>query len=207
MRLYTPRSSLPHIEPTGFKYLHCAQLCATTSIMPVSTLIFQALLGFMPVNALMRNATPPKCFCTPNQSCWPSSSALTAFSKTLSSPSALIQVHPSGYACHDPHYNSTACSIANASQADPVWIASQPGSMQNLAFESSIFGNSTSPACSFNTTESTPCGQGSVPSFGVNVTVENDVVRALEFANKHNLRVVMKNSGWVIPFCYKMVYL
>lgn len=142
--------------------------------------------------------TSAKCYCTPSQSCWPSFSALTTFAKTLSSPRALIQVHPSAYACHDPHYDATACSIAKASQTDSVWIANQPGSMDTMTFETSIFGNITTMACDFNTARTTPCGQGSVPTVGVNATTENDIVQALKFANTHNLRVVVKNSGYVM---------
>lgn len=143
-----------------------------------------------------------KCFCAPSRPCWPSTSDLTAFAKRLSSPSVLIQVHPSAYTCHDPHYDAAACNIAKSSQTNTVWIANQPGSMDSIEFETNIFGNSTTPACDFNAAELTLCGQGSVPPFGVNVTSENDIVQSLKFANKHNLRVVMKNSGCVPSLQY-----
>jgi hypothetical protein len=40
-----------------------------------------------------------------------------------------------------------------------------------------------------------PCGQGSVPPVNVDARSENDVQPALNFANRHNLKLVVKGTG------------
>ena len=145
----------------------------------------------------------PKCFCTPSDPCWPSSSDLDALSGRLS-PGALISPHPTGYPCHDPNFNDTACTLVHDAVtispgqnyvSDPIYIASLPGSMQNTEYESSIYGNASTIACAFYAPRSDACGQGAVPTFGIKVAQEQDFVEALNFARDHNLRVVVKSTG------------
>ena len=40
-----------------------------------------------------------------------------------------------------------------------------------------------------------PCGQGSVPPIGVDARSESDVRTAVNFAKKHNLKLVVKGTG------------
>jgi hypothetical protein len=63
-------------------------------------------------------------------------------------------------------------------------------------FETFIFQNGTISGCYFNTTLGFPCGQGSVPPVGVDARTVQDVQAAVKFASKHNLRLVVKNTGW-----------
>ena len=67
--------------------------------------------------------------------------------------------------------------------------------MQNVNFETFIFPNDTISACYLNTTLGIPCGQGSVPPVGVDARSESDVQAAVNFAKKHNLKLVVKNTG------------
>ncbi|GLB39903.1 putative oxygen-dependent FAD-linked oxidoreductase family protein [Lyophyllum shimeji] len=67
--------------------------------------------------------------------------------------------------------------------------------MQSPNFETYIFGNGTISACYLNTTLGVPCGQGSVPVIGVDARSVGDVQATVQFASKHNLRLVIKNTG------------
>ena len=59
--------------------------------------------------------------------------------------------------------------------------------------QSTNVGCPTSPIALIN--ESTACDQGNIPRFYVNVSSVSDVQKALIFATKHSVPVVVKNSG------------
>ena len=74
--------------------------------------------------------------------------------------------------------------------------------MQAPNFETFILKNGSIDACYLNTTLGSPCGQGSVPVVGVDARSVKDVQAAVAFASKHNLRLVVKNTGYEnISFC------
>ena len=51
-------------------------------------------------------------------------------------------------------------------------------------------------ACFLNTTLGMPCSQGSVPIIGVNAATPEDVQAADQFAVQHDLKLVVKNTGY-----------
>ncbi len=67
--------------------------------------------------------------------------------------------------------------------------------MQNVNYEEYIFPNGTIDACYLNTTLGAPCRQGSVSVIGIDARMVPDVQAAVKFAGKHNLRLVVKNTG------------
>jgi hypothetical protein len=69
--------------------------------------------------------------------------------------------------------------------------------MEAPNFETYMFKNGTISACYLNTTLRVPCTQGSVPIIGVNATTPEDVKAAVQFAVRHNLKLVVKNTGYV----------
>jgi hypothetical protein len=69
--------------------------------------------------------------------------------------------------------------------------------MQTPSFETFMFGNGTISACYLDATLGFPCEQGSVPAVGVDARSAQDVQAAITFASKHNLRLVVKNTGYV----------
>ena len=70
--------------------------------------------------------------------------------------------------------------------------------MQSPNFETFTFANGTIEACYLDTTLGVPCGQGSVSVIGVDARVPSDVQAAVKFAAEYNLRLVVKNTGYVI---------
>ena len=67
--------------------------------------------------------------------------------------------------------------------------------MQNVNYEAYIFPNGTVDACYLNTTLGAPCQQGSVSVIGVDARTVEDIQAAVAFSAKHNLRLVVKNTG------------
>lgn len=60
-----------------------------------------------------------------------------------------------------------------------------------------MFNNGTIDACYLDTTLGVPCSQGSVPVIGVNATTLEDVQAAVQFTVQHDLKLVVKNTGYI----------
>ncbi|KAK7468968.1 hypothetical protein VKT23_003467 [Stygiomarasmius scandens] len=138
------------------------------------------------------------CKCLYGDECWPSASEWSEFAETLASPDALIiDQRPPGAVCHqqDPLYDEEACSTLVNNQDDPVYMSSLMNGVNYLNFDSLI--NSTAILdCPYEPdSANATCYQGRVPPFAVNVTEVHEIQSALAFAAKHNLRVVVKNTG------------
>lgn len=59
-------------------------------------------------------------------------------------------------------------------------------------FVAPYFQNQT---CDPYTSESQPCTLGNYPPYSINVTGAEDAIAGLQFAKKHNIRVVIKSTG------------
>lgn len=57
------------------------------------------------------------------------------------------------------------------------------------------YANNDTLVCDIATPKEQPCGQGEVPTFGVEAHEDSDIVKALDFAHRHNIRPVIKNTG------------
>ena len=69
--------------------------------------------------------------------------------------------------------------------------------MLNLNFESHVFENGTIDACYYNTSLGYPCDQGNIPVLGVEAKEISDIQAAVKFAKQHNLKLIVKNTGYV----------
>lgn len=67
-----------------------------------------------------------------------------------------------------------------------------PGAVDQINFETSSVTNET---CYIDTPRASPCGQGSVPVYGVAATAPEDIQKAVDFGRTHNLRLTIKNTG------------
>ena len=135
----------------------------------------------------------PRCRCLYGQSCWPNAAAFSTLASQVSQP--LLHPVPPAFACYPPSSPSGDCAEVVAHYTDGVWRATQPGALQQPNFETFIFPNGTISACYLNVNLGMPCQQGSVPPIGVNASSAQDIQAAVKFANKHNLRLVIKNTG------------
>jgi hypothetical protein len=134
----------------------------------------------------------PACRCLYGEQCWPSADFATLASQ-VSRP--LLHPSPPESACYPASNPSGNCTDVTTNTINGRWRADQPGSMQNTNFETFILKNGTIDACYLNVTLGFPCHQGSVPIVGVDARSVQDVQAAVNFASKHNLRLVVKNTG------------
>lgn len=80
---------------------------------------------------------------------------------------------------------------------DGNWRSDRVGAMQAPNYETFTFANGTISACYLNTTLGAPCEQGNIPVIGVDARGPSDIQAAVNFARTHNLRLVVKNTGFV----------
>lgn len=139
-------------------------------------------------------ASSSRCRCTPSQSCWPNQTDFSTLSSQISQP--LVKPQPPASACYPVSNPSGNCTEVQQNQFDGNWRSDQSGSSQLPNFESYIFPNGTISACYMNTSLGAACQQGSVPVIGVDARSVSDVQAAVKFVAKHNLRLVVKNTGW-----------
>ena len=153
------------------------------------SLLIACLAGFVPSARGGQH-----CRCTYGDACWPSPGEFHSLEQQLSQP----LIYPSPYArpCY-VNATSPACTAVMDGWNDGNWRASQPGAMQSPNFETYIFANGTLDACYLETSLGTPCHQGSVSVVGVDARTVGDIQTAIAFASKHNLRLVVKNTGYV----------
>ncbi|KEP49952.1 FAD-binding domain protein [Rhizoctonia solani 123E] len=123
--------------------------------------------------------------CTSSDSCWPSTSVWSSFNSSIGG--RLVAPHPPAWPCHDPHFDPAACAEAQQNWADSFWRSNQTGAMQALQWDS--------PGCEIDAPRDVPCPQGLVPTYAVAAENAEDVSKAVKFAQKHNLKLVIKNTG------------
>ena len=66
-----------------------------------------------------------------------------------------------------------------------------------LNFESYVFKSGIIDACYYNTSLGHPCHQGNIPILGVEAQKVSDIQATVKFVKKHNLRLIIKNTGYV----------
>ena len=136
------------------------------------------------------------CLCTFGQSCWPSASTFSRLQSLVSQP--LVYPLPSASACYPPSDPSGNCTAVLENRYYGNWRSSMPGSMEATNSETFMFRNGTIDACYLNTTITGSCEQGSVPVIGVDARSAEDIQAAVTFAVQQSLKLVVKNTGWVI---------
>ena len=125
--------------------------------------------------------------CRANDPCWPSPKTWSSFNATISG--RLLRTYPSAAPCHAPNYNAQQCATVQQNWTSSFWRTSQPGAYAAILWEVG------SGQCFPNTTISTPCDQGLVAEYSVAAESAADITKAVKFANKHNLYLVIKNTG------------
>ncbi|XP_002982490.2 uncharacterized FAD-linked oxidoreductase ARB_02478 [Selaginella moellendorffii] len=150
-----------------------------------------ALLLAISSSSLLHGHHISSCRCLhgdPN--CWPQDRDWKIFNASIQG--RLIAVKPPAWPCHDPHYDHHLCELATENWSDPAWRSDQPGAMMADNWE---MDDARNESCSVRDPRSSRCEQGSVPVYAVNVSQVFQVELAVAFASKHNLLLVVKNTG------------
>ena len=131
------------------------------------------------------------CRCIYGLQCWPSNSEFQTLASQVSQP--LIHPVPPATPCYN--FALGNCSDVRDSWFNGIWRSDQPGAAEHSNWETYTLSNGTIQSCYLNTTFGVPCQQGSVPVIGVDARTPKDIQEAVKFAAKHNLRLVIKNTG------------
>jgi len=126
-----------------------------------------------------------QCKAVPGAHDWPNSHAWSRLNISLSG--RLIQPSPPGAVCHpgQPTYNPSLCPTIAAAWNTSAWQADSPvGTLSNN------FNNDT---CLPD--PSVPCSGEGYPVYVVNATCAEDVKKGVDFARKHNVRLIVKGTG------------
>ena len=135
------------------------------------------------------------CTCIYGDNCWPSALEFSSLESQLSHP--LFYPRPPAAACYPADAPFVNCSALAQVWGDGNWCSDQPAAMEASNFETYMFKNDTIDACFLNTTLGIPCNQGSVPIIGINAETPEDVKAAVQFAVQYDLKLVVKNTGFV----------
>ncbi|KAJ7137762.1 hypothetical protein C8R44DRAFT_838071 [Mycena epipterygia] len=135
------------------------------------------------------------CKCLAGAACFPNAAELAAFSATLSHPLISGQRPPASVCYSDsPDFNTAACSLIQANDGNAVFLAERINAVQYGNFQS-IINSTTIEECSYTVVPGATCQQGRVPPYAVNATTVSDIQKTIVFATKHNLRLVVRNTG------------
>ena len=130
---------------------------------------------------------PPHSFCKaiPGLPDWPSASVWSELNETLSG--RLIQPPPPGAVCHSdqPTYNAKTCPTIQADWLTAIFHTEDPVSTIN-----NNFNNDTCLPYANDT-----CSELGYPVYVVNATCADDVKKGVDFARKHNIRLIVKATG------------
>ncbi|KKZ64554.1 hypothetical protein EMCG_01433 [[Emmonsia] crescens] len=144
--------------------------------------IFCAALLFP--TAFAASSPPRRCRCRLHQACWPSAKEWHSFNASVSG--SLIAVKPVGYVCHDPNFDSSICEQLMTSMNNSTWRSSQPGAVQWYNWESRP---KTNESCEIGESREIPCRQGKISLYSLIADSEDQIRRAVRFAQKRNIRL------------------
>lgn len=129
------------------------------------------------------------CTVIPGDQGWPSNRTWSELNETISG--RLIASAPQAAICHQ-HGNGTFGSNSTACEAlKSQWNFPQTYETSSSEIMSPYYQNRSCDP--FNTDQ--PCQLGNYVSYAINVTCAEDIRKGIEFAKKHNVRLVIKNTG------------
>ncbi|KAF5346792.1 hypothetical protein D9758_015737 [Tetrapyrgos nigripes] len=153
------------------------------------------------ISSSFRTTTRRTCKCQPDSwYCWPTGWEWSRLSRSLSSPGRLLfDQHPMGAVCYpkDPFYDPVACQSLNSTLHgfDFVFMSSRINATNFYNYDS-IITPGKEAGCPYSPlSPNSVCEQGRVPPYVVNASTTQDIVEAVKFASKKNLRLVVKNTG------------
>jgi len=127
----------------------------------------------------------PRCKATPGTKSWPSVDEWASLNRSLSGH--LIKTTPPGAVCHptQPTFNALACPSVQAGWLTTKWHTDDP--------VSSVANNWNNNTCL--PVPTLPCSGDGYPVYVVNATRPEYVKRGVDFARKHQIRLVVKGTG------------
>ncbi|KAI2768601.1 putative oxidoreductase [Daldinia loculata] len=134
--------------------------------------------------------TQEPCRCRPFEPCWPNEAEWTTLQDSVDGN--LLPLKPIGHVCHHLALDRRACEDLKRLSLDSGWRAAQPASLQDWVWEG---GKLQNESCHIFSDPESNCHQGRVPLYSASVRSASHIQKAVLFAKKHNLRLVIKNTG------------
>jgi len=127
----------------------------------------------------------PECKAAPGTASWPSEDEWSSLNRSISGH--LIRTIPPGAVCHptQPTFNILACPLVQAGWLTSKWHTDDPVSVIGNNWNN----NTCLPVPTF------PCSGEGYPFYVVNATRPIDVKKAVDFARKNNIRLIVKGTG------------
>lgn len=170
--------------------------------MPALTSLLKSLavLGTLAVSA----QAGEQCRCFPGDPCWPTADEWRRFNQTIDG--RLVATVPIASPCHTPGYDEAQCATLKDEWRWPQvqYVGGlHPSPVQlpqltqcSLESSSSIMAPYfTNGSCHPFSPVEKPCTLGNLIVYAVDVSRPEHISKALDFANKHNIRVVVRNTG------------
>ncbi|PYI10991.1 FAD-binding domain-containing protein [Aspergillus sclerotiicarbonarius CBS 121057] len=132
-----------------------------------------------------RSSNTTGCRCFPGDACWPSASEWDQFNQTIDG--RLIKTIPLGKPCHTPNYDASVCADLKEQWTEPELHYTSSSSIM-----APWFANGT---CDPFHPIAKPCTMGNYIDYAVNVSTPAHISAALSFADTHNIRLVIRNTG------------
>ncbi|RMZ37648.1 hypothetical protein AFCA_001903 [Aspergillus flavus] len=151
----------------------------------LSTLKLGAFLGLAAIAPSIEAADSSSCRCFPGVDCWPSVSTWDAFNQSVDG--RLVATVPLATPCHTPNYDQTKCEALKED-----WLLPEDHYQSSSSLMAPWFTNGT---CDPYHPVSQPCTLGNFVRYAVNVSTPAHVAKTLQFANEHNIRFVIRNTG------------
>ncbi|KAL8387177.1 hypothetical protein RB595_010102 [Gaeumannomyces hyphopodioides] len=147
--------------------------------------VLQAAASPGPVDPQQQTTPRPRCKAVPGTAAWPSEAAWRALNE--STGGRLIRPTPPGAVCHPGQagHDEAACARVRAAWTGRELHASDP--------VSTMGDNWNNDTCLPD--PAYPCSGQGYPVFVVNATAAEHVRLGVKFARKHNVRLIVKNTG------------
>ncbi|KAL3426782.1 FAD binding domain-containing protein [Phlyctema vagabunda] len=130
-------------------------------------------------------AAVAKCRCLPGDACWPTAATWKTLNSTVGG--RLVATVPLGKPCHDPSYNAAQCTALQNGWLNPSLHMESSSSVMAPFF--------ANQSCDPFQPQSRACTLGNYVNYAVNVSTTDDVIAAVNFAQKYNIRFVIRNTG------------
>ncbi|KAM7211161.1 6-hydroxy-D-nicotine oxidase [Rhypophila decipiens] len=134
------------------------------------------------------------CRCYPGDACWPAQKEWNKLNTTVSGNLAVLV--PPEAACHNSFsgllgtiqtFDAAKCADVTARYPTEQWTNEQDATM--------LWKYTTNSSCTLTMDPTTPCGPGYYGTYVIRAKTKNHIKAGVDFANKHNLRVIVRNTG------------
>ncbi|KAF9887201.1 hypothetical protein FE257_010455 [Aspergillus nanangensis] len=129
-----------------------------------------------------------ECKCTPTDKCWPSAKTWKSLNKAVSGK--LIRNTPPAISCYPgPHHNKKECASVLKQWSNSTFQSLDPIGYIYPTEELCL------PVDLAAGEKPGKCILGQAPVYTINATTSQDLVAGMKFAQKHNIRFVVRNTG------------